>query len=330
MTAIAHLVGADVVGEHHGRHAVVVRTDDVVRRPVQHQGADVRVLGDHRPGGLLGLVEGGLVAAPGRADLGIAERLGVEGDRGVVEGAGVGPEARRVERRDVAAPLLGRGELRRERVGIGGLAQEVVVRPVRPRHQALHLPLHVRQRRVEDHQALGAFGEAGGEVLDHRAAEVTADEHRPLVAEVLEERGQVQRVGDGVTEAVGADLGLAERPQVRADDLEPGGRQRRDDPPVEALGLGPAVHEQDRHAADAFVDVGLAEPPPVEPVRDEPRRIEVRRTRVAGGGVGRPGNDMGRTLPVGLCPTGSAPTAAAPARARRPADPPGRAARACR
>ena len=44
------------------------------------------------------------------------------------ERAGRGPEAVAVELDDVAAPLLGRVELRRERVGVAALTQEVVGR----------------------------------------------------------------------------------------------------------------------------------------------------------------------------------------------------------
>ena len=71
---------------------------------------------------------------------GVAEGLGVEVDhrraavgaehhrRVAHEGAGVGPEPRRVEGRDVAAALLGGGEVGGQPVGVEALAHEVVGR----------------------------------------------------------------------------------------------------------------------------------------------------------------------------------------------------------
>ena len=64
----------------------------------------------------------------------------------------------------------------------------------------------------------------------------------PLVAEVVVHEGvEVAAVRGHVVEAVGADVAVAEAAQVGDDHLEAGGGERLDHPPVDALGLGPAV-----------------------------------------------------------------------------------------
>ena len=79
----------------------------------------------------------------------------------------MGPEPRGVEGRDVAAPLLGRGEVGGQAVGVEALAHEVVGRlRRRAAGHAGHPLLVVGQRRVEEHQPLderrGARGPASG------------------------------------------------------------------------------------------------------------------------------------------------------------------------
>src|SRR5215213_5784600 len=117
--------------EHGGRHAVEVGVEDVVRRPEEDERGRVGVAPQHGWLAAGVLVEHALVAAERRAQPGsVGERLGVEVDlvrlRG--EGAGVGPEAGRVEGGDVAAAGLRAGQLGGQAVGVGALAQEVVGR----------------------------------------------------------------------------------------------------------------------------------------------------------------------------------------------------------
>ena len=64
------------------------------------------------------------------------------------------------------------------------------------------------------------------EVLHHGAAEVAADQHHLVVAEVVVHEGvEVVAVRGHVVEAVRPQLALPEAPQVRDDHLEAGGRQ---------------------------------------------------------------------------------------------------------
>ena len=167
-----------MVREHDGGHLVERRVEDVVRRAEQEQRAQACVPIEPRRAALLGRVEDALVAAEGRPQLGgVAEGLGVEVDhrRPAVgpehhrcvthERSRVRPEARRVEGGDVAAPLLGRGEVGGEPVGVESLAHEVVGRLARRAGvHARHALLVVGQRRVEQDHALdrapGARGPA--------------------------------------------------------------------------------------------------------------------------------------------------------------------------
>ena len=81
------------------------------------------------------------------------------------------------------------------------------------------------------------------------------------MAQVGEQGVEVAAVGGDVAVPVGrAGLAVAEAPQVGHDHLEAGGDERLDDPPPDALGLGPAVDEQEgAGAADPLVHVGLFE-----------------------------------------------------------------------
>ena len=165
------------------------------------------------------------------------------------------PEARRVEGGDVAAALLLRVELGGQPVGVGALAHEVVARLARrSRAHARHAFFVVRQWRVEQHHpGREALGEPEREVLDHRTAEIAADEHDALVAEVIvHERVQVARMAGDVVEAVRGDVGVAEPAQVGNDDLEARLGERLDHAPPDALRLGPAVDEQQRPGAAGF------------------------------------------------------------------------------
>ena len=91
------------------------------------------------------------------------------------------------------------------------------------------------------------------EILDHRSAEIAADEHRAVVTQVIvHECVQVARVRGHVVEAVGRDVGVAEATQVRNDDLEAGVGERLDHAPPDALRLGPAVDQQQRPRAAGF------------------------------------------------------------------------------
>ena len=194
------------------------------------------------------------------------------------EAAGVGPEPRRVERRDVAASLVLGVEIGREPVGIGSLANEVVARLAgRPGAHALHALLVVRQRRVEQHHPLREPGEPQRDVLDHGSAEIATDEHGALVAEmVVHERVHVARVRRNVVEAVGPDVGVAEAAQVRCDDLEARSRQWLDDAPPDALRLRPAVYEHERaRATGVLVHVRLVEAARTRAMDVEPAGIEV-------------------------------------------------------
>ena len=103
------------------------------------------------------------------------------------------------------------------------------------------------------------------------------------MAELVVHQGmQIAAGGGDVGEAVRGHVALAEPPQIGGDDLEAGRGQRFDDPPPDAFGLGPAVHEQERHAADAFADVRLPKPSHLAPLRGEPLGVEVGRRRGAG------------------------------------------------
>jgi len=68
---------------------------------------------------------------------------------------------------------------------------------------------------------------------------------------------------------VGPDVAVAEAAQVWRHDLEPGGCQWPRDPPPDALGLGPPMHQQQGHATDADVCHGqldVAHPMPFDMV----------------------------------------------------------------
>ena len=97
---------------------------------------------------------------------------------------GMGPEPRRVEGGDVAAPLLGRGEVGGQAVGVEALAHEVVAPPRAGGRLAMPAmrSLSYGQRRVEEHEPLGELGVLEREDLDDGPAEVAAAEHDPLEA----------------------------------------------------------------------------------------------------------------------------------------------------
>ena len=78
------------------------------------------------------------------------------------------------------------------------------------------------------------------------------------------------RVRRDVVEAVGGEVGVAEAAEVGGDHLEARGGERRDVAPPDALRLGVAVHEQERHAADALAHE-----------RERARRCAPRRARIA-------------------------------------------------
>ena len=172
-----------------------------------------------------------------------------------------------VELAHVASPLLGRGQLRCQRVGFATLAHEVVrcharlarglggdARRLVPRPEQ-------RQHAVEQHLALDEALEAQPEVLDHAPAEVSAGGGAALVPKhVVEQRVHVAGVRREVVEAIGREVRVAESAQVRCDHLEAGLGQRSDVAPPDALGLRPAVHEQQRIAARARAYVGDAQP----------------------------------------------------------------------
>ena len=153
---------------------------------------------------------------------------------------------------------------RRQAVGVGALAHEVVARLARrPGAHPRHPLLVERQRRVEEHHAIDPVRVAEGEVLHHRPAEVAADQHDPVEAELVVDEGvHVADVGGDVVEAVGTDVAVAEAAQVGHDDVEAGRRQWLDHPPEDPLRLGPAVDADERHAARALAHVRLPEPAP--------------------------------------------------------------------
>ena len=85
------------------------------------------------------------------------------GRRRIGERAGVGPEPRRVEGGDVAAPLLRRGQLGGQRIGVGALAHEVVAGLAgRARSHPGHALLVVRQGRVEQHHPVHPARDGAG------------------------------------------------------------------------------------------------------------------------------------------------------------------------
>ncbi len=93
VAAVAEQERPDVVVEDEGGHAVEVGGDDVVRRAVEDGRRGVGVAAEHRWLAAPVRVEDALVGPERGPELGaVAEGLGVEGDGGVVERAGVGPE----------------------------------------------------------------------------------------------------------------------------------------------------------------------------------------------------------------------------------------------
>src|SRR5262245_23322965 len=114
------------------------------------------------------------------------------------------------------------------------------------------------------------------QVLDHRAAEVAAEQHDPVVTEhVVHERIQIEGVAGDVVKAVRTELAVAETSQVRHDHLEAGLGQRGDDLPEDPLGLGPAVDAHERHTAHAFPHEGLGEASGIGVLDSEPGRVDV-------------------------------------------------------
>ena len=176
------------------------------------------------------------------------------------ERSGVRPETRCVERRDVSAPLVGRIELRGKPVRVGALPDEVVARfGGRPRAHPRHALLVEGERRVEEHEALRPLREAQRQILHDGPTEITAAEHDSIEAEVIvHEHVKVATVCGYVVEAWG-DVAVAEPPEVGDDDVEARFGERRDDLPVDALGLRPTVDEEQRHSAHALAHVGLPE-----------------------------------------------------------------------
>ena len=113
-------------------------------------------------------------------------------------------------------------------------------------------------------------------VLDDRAAEITATQDDAVEPEVIVHEGvEVAAVRGHVVKAR-RHIAVAEPPQVGDDDVEPRIGERRDHLPVDALGLGPSVHEQQRHPAHALSHVGLAQAARRGRVHCEAMRIDVR------------------------------------------------------
>ena len=73
-----------------------------------------------------------------------------------------------------------------------------------------------------------------------------------MAEHVVHERVEVGGEGRRVVEVVGREVGVAVAAQVGDDDLEAGRGERLDVAPPDALGLGVAVHEQQRVAAHAL------------------------------------------------------------------------------
>jgi hypothetical protein len=114
------------------------------------------------------------------------------------------------------------------------------------------------------------------QVLHDRTAQVATGQHDPIEAELVMGEGvHVVDVGGHVVEAVGTDIAVAEAPQVGHHHVEAGGRQRCDDAPEDPLRLGPAVHADERHTADALTHVGLPEAAPLGVVHHEASRVDV-------------------------------------------------------
>ncbi len=76
------------------------------------------------------------------------------------------------------------------------------------------------------------------------------------MAERRDQRVKVARVCRQVVEPIGRRRAVAEAAQVRHDHLEARARERLDVAGPDALGLGPAVREQQRRPSDAFPPVG--------------------------------------------------------------------------
>ena len=89
---------------------------------------------------------------------------------------------------------------------------------------------------------------------------VSAFSDDALVTElVVHERVEVESMRCDVVEPVGTHVAVAEAAEVGHDHLEARRGEGLDHLPEDALGLGPAVHAQQWHATQAFVDEGLAE-----------------------------------------------------------------------
>ena len=168
-----------------------------------------------------------------------------------------------VEVGHIAAAPRWRVELGGQCVGFAALAHEVVGgNPHLAAGGGGHARLLVGlaedgQDAVEQHLALDETLEAQRQVLDHAAADISSGGRAALVAEdVADERVQVARVRGEVVEAVGRESRVAEPAQVGHYHLEASLRQGPDVAPPDALRLGPAVHEQQRVAADALAYVG--------------------------------------------------------------------------
>ena len=82
-----------------------------------------------------------------------------------------------------------------------------------------------------------------------------------------------------VVEPVGPDVAVAEAAEVGDDHLEAGRGERLDHLPEDALGLGPAVHAHERHAAEPLAHEGLAEAARRRGVDREAGRVELGQSR---------------------------------------------------
>ena len=109
-------------------------------------------------------------------------------------------------------PLVGRVELGGESVGVGALADEVVLLASVAGRVAIPAmcSLSKGSGEFEEHDAVGPLREPQRDVLDDRAAEITAAEDDSVEAEVIVDEGvEVAAVRGYVVES-GCDVAVAE------------------------------------------------------------------------------------------------------------------------